>query len=39
MLFAAVSCAPACYIPPNGDVSFISDHRKNSSDNSGVLQI
>jgi len=40
MLFAAVSGAPACCIPPNGDLSFISrPSEKFLSDNSGVLQI
>jgi len=39
-LFAAVSDAPACCIPPNGDVDFISrPSQKYLSDNSGMLQI
>jgi len=40
MLFAVVSGAPVCYIPPNGDVNFISrPSQKILCDISGVLQI
>jgi len=40
MLFAAVSAASACCVPPNSDVGFISrSSQKFLSEKFGVLQI
>jgi len=41
MLFAAISGAPACCIPPNGDANFISSPSQEflSANPAGVLQI